>query len=251
MIEALLLLGGAAQAGEVDVATDETAIGIDGSIEASIANTTGNTETLNAGLAGKLNYERLRYTHNLNAAANYVETGAAGGGDRDTTAQNFFVSYQLDIDISDESFAYGRVRYEQDKFSGYDQRVFAGLGYGHHIFETDELNWRVTAGPGLRWVETAQPNSPDAEPGSSMTELSGYAASEFEWDVRENVGVEHDFTVTYTAANTTLETEAGLKTKLTELLSARLSYYVRHETTPALDREPTDTRLRAGIVVDF
>ena len=260
LASALLLLAAAQPIEDVDVAVPDEegqARGeLTGSFEASLANATGNTENLNVGLAGEVNYEHGRYTHNLNAAANYAESGEAGGGTRETTQQNVFVAYELDVAVSDRGFAFGRARYERDEFSGFLQRIFLGGGYGYRVFETDALNWKLTGGPGVRFVEVEDP-VPDPltgevpEGGGWMTDFSVYAASEFEWDVRENVGLEHDATVTYTGPNTTFETELALKTRLTELLSARMSYFVRHETAPPLEREPTDTLLRAGIVVDF
>ena len=254
---AAFLLHGAAP---IDVAVPETDDAgqeeLSGSFEVNLANATGNTENLNVGLAGEIDYERGVATHNLRAAANYAESGQAGGEDRETTQQNLFVAYQLDWEVSDQAFAFGRARYERDEFSGFNQRVFLGGGYGYHVFQDDVLNWKLTGGPGIRFVEVEDP-VPDPltgevpEGGGWMTDFSVYASSEFEWDVRENVGLEHDATVTYTGPNTTFETELALKTRLTELLSARMSYFVRHETAPPLEREPTDTLLRAGIVVDF
>jgi putative salt-induced outer membrane protein len=252
----LALLALAAQPIETDVAVPDEADGLSGSVEATVANATGNTENLNVGLNGELNYEQARLTHNLNAAINYAESGQAGGQERETTQENFFAAYQLDAAVSDRAFAFGRLRYEQDAFSGFKRRVFVGAGYGYRVFESDTRNWKLVGGPGIRWVQIDDP-VPDPlagevpEGGGQLTDFSVYASSEFEWDIRENVGIEHDATVTYTGPNTTFETEAALKTRLTDLLSARLSYFVRHETEPPLEREPTDTLLRAGIVLDF
>ena len=253
----LLLAALLAQPIDTDVATAEEAQeGLRGSFEASLANATGNTENLAVGLSGELDYERGRLTHNLNASANYAESAEAGGGEREATQQNAFVAYELDVATGDRGFAFGRLRYERDEFSGFNQRLFAGLGYGYRFYEGPVRNWKVTGGPGVRVVEVDDP-VPDPltgevpEGGGWMTDFSVYAASEFEWDIRENVGFEHDANVTYTGPNTTFETEVALKTALTEVLAARMSYFVRHETAPPLEREPTDTLLRAGIVVDF
>ena len=243
---------GAATAAMVEgVAQPDADTGTTGSIEASFANATGNTENLTLILKGKVEVDRGAIEHQFDAAARYAESAPCGTDDRVQTQEAFFASYQLDADLSDRLFAFGRARYDYDAFSGFEHRVFSGAGLGYRLAESEVLNWTVSGGPGVRWTRLEEPDPIPEGFEREQTEFSAYASSELAWDVNEAVSFEHDARATYTETSTTLESEAALKSKLTEALSARFSYRVQHETDPPAMREATDTLMTAGIVLGF
>ena len=247
---------GAATAAMVEgVAEPDAATGTTGSVDLSFANATGNTENLTLILGGKLEVDRGPVEHAFQTGARYAESAPRGTDDRQQTQEAVFASYQLDADLSDRLFAFGRVRYDYDAFSGFDHRVFTGAGLGYRFAETEAVNWTVSGGPGVRWTRLAAPDvppdAPDPDFEREQTEFSTYASSDLDWDVTETVSFEQDARVTYTDTSTTLEAEAALKSKLTENLSARFSYRVQHETDPPEGRQPTDTLMTAGLAYGF
>ena len=242
---------GAATAAMVEgVAQPDGDEGTTGSAELSFANATGNTENLTLILKGQLEVDRGAVEHDFNAGARYAESAARGQA-RVQTQEAFFASYQLDADLSDRLFAFARTRYDYDAFSGFEHRVFTGGGLGYRFAETEAVNWTVSGGPGIRWTRLALPDAPAEDFEREQTEFSAYASSDLDWDVTEAVSFQHDARVTYTDTSTTLETEAALRSKLTDSLSARFSYRLQHETSPAEGREATDTLMTAGIVYGF
>ena len=232
------------------VAQPDADTGTTGSLEASFANATGNTENLTLILGAKVEVDEGAHEHAFQAGARYAESAPRGEGDRQRTQEAFFASYQLDADLSDRLFAFARSRYDYDAFSGFEHRVFAGGGLGYRFAESDALNWTVSGGPGVRWTRIEVPED-EGRAGETQAEFSAYAASDLGWDVNEAVSFEHDARVTYTETSTTLESEAALRSKLTERLSARVSYRVQHETMPPEGREATDTLLTAGVTWGF
>ena len=245
MITALLLL--AAEG----VAEPEEAEGLSGHLELSAANATGNAENLTLGGRAEIEYEKGRVGHRFDLAGNYAEAGPPGGaGDRIRTQANWFAAYRLDADISDKTFGYGDLRYEEDEFSGFEQRAAASVGLGRHLFEKDAVNWTVTGGVGVRYAQV-EPDADMMQQRQDGTEAALFASSDLEWDIRENVGLTHEAAVTAQESNTTLVTEAGVKSKLTEVLALRVSYRVVHETDPVAGRQATDTFSRIGLTVDF
>lgn len=227
----------------------------DGSIEFSASSATGNTE--NSVLGARFDARRVigRYTHDIGAGANFAETTKTddmGEKVSETTQNNWYAQYRMELQVSDRTYGYARARYDQDEFSGFENRVFVGGGIGHTAIEREDMTWNLRAGPGVQYTMLEEPEPPvpdDFE--DSVTELAVYAGSEFDWTIRENVNFEHDLDVTWTEENTTIATVAGIKTKLTESLSSRLSYQVKHETDPPEGREDTDTLLRASVVYGF
>lgn len=226
----------------------------DGAIEFSAANATGNAENTTLGIAADGLRVLGRYTHNLKGAVNYAEatvTNSDGETISEKTQDNWFVSYQLDTQLRDRTYAFGRVRYEQDAFSGFDDRTFLGGGVGHHVFQEEGRNWKIEGGPGYQISTIAEPDPVPDEFEDTQEELALYASSEFDILIRDGVSFDHDVYVTWTDPNTTLSTVFGLATKLTENMSSKVSYQVDFETDPPEGREDTDTLLKASLLFGF
>lgn len=235
-------------------APQKGAEGWDGSVELAASNATGNTQ--NSVLGARFEARRIygRYTNDVEAGINYAESTTVDddGDELDSVTQNnWFGEYKLNIHAADRTFYYGRARYEQDEFSGFESRAFLGAGVGHTVVDDDAMKWSVSAGPGVQYTMYEEPDPITADFEDSITELAVYAGSEFDWVIRDNVSFENDTDITWTDANTTAANTASLKTKLTESLSSRLSYMVKHETDPPTGRESTDTQLSASIVYGF
>ncbi|MGV6802517.1 MAG: DUF481 domain-containing protein [bacterium] len=238
-----------------NVYAQDGAEGWDGSIEFSAANATGNAENTTLGLAFSGGRKIGNLTHNLAAAVNYAEatlTDSSGNQVTDKTQDNWFISYQLDKQISDRTYAYGRARYEQDQFSGFDDRTFLGAGLGHHIFQSERKNWKIDGGPGYQIATITPPPAPiPANFEDRQEEFALYAASDFSYLIRDGVDFSHNLNTTWTEANTTFNTTVALTTQLTSALSSKLSYQVDHETDPPAGRKDTDTLLKASLLFGF
>ena len=225
----------------------------DGSLELSASAASGNTD--NTVIGARFDTRRVlgRYTHDIKAGADYTETTNEVDGEdvTETTQNKWFTQYRLEMQMADKTFSYARARYEQDEFSGYDQRAFLGGGIGHSPFDRDEVRWSLLAGPGVQYTQFVEPDSPDPEFKREETEIAAFFGSDLHWLLRENITLEHVADATWTEKNSTLESRVALTSKLTETISTRVSYNVKHETDPAEDREATDTQLKASVVFGF
>ncbi|MEM9233449.1 MAG: DUF481 domain-containing protein [Pseudomonadota bacterium] len=234
--------------------TEKGAENWDGSVEFSASSATGNTENIVLGTRFDARRVLGRYSHDIRAGANYTETTKEqddGSKVTEETQNNWFGQYRLEIQTGDRTFVYGRARYEQDVFSGFDQRAFLGAGFGHDIVDTEAFDWQLIAGPGVQYTEFVVPETPDADFEREKTEVAFFAGSEMDWAIRENVAFEHELDATWTEENSTIDTRASLKTSITDTISTRLTYRVKHETDPAEDREATDTQLKASVSLGF
>lgn len=224
----------------------------DGQIALSASSATGNTENTVLGLAFDARRIHGRYTHDIKAGVDYVETTKRlddGTSETERTSDRWFTQYRGEVHTGDRTFVYGRLRYEEDEFSGFESRVFAGVGVGHTQIEREDMKWSLSAGPGYQYSELTPANDEAAE--ESESEFAFYAGSDYEWMIREGVTVEHEADATWAETNTTLKSVLALKTKLTESIATRLNYRVKHETDPPEDRENTDTLLSVSVVYGF
>ncbi|MEM9422864.1 MAG: DUF481 domain-containing protein [Pseudomonadota bacterium] len=240
-----------ATAADTDGDPAKGADGWDGTIEFSASSASGNTET--SVLGARFEAKRIfgRYTNEFKAGVNYAEATTEGDDGEETNAvtqNNSFVEYKLNAQVRDRTFLYSRLRAEQDEFSGFESRYFVGGGVGHAIFDSEAKTWSVLAGPGAQYTVLEDGDDVDID---EEVELALYAGSELSWLVRENVTLEHDLDVTWTNENTTTASVASIKTKLSDALSSRLSYQVKHETDPPEEREATDTLLSASVIFGF
>ncbi|MEM9810915.1 MAG: DUF481 domain-containing protein [Pseudomonadota bacterium] len=233
---------------------DEASENWDGNIQFNVSSATGNTD--NTVLGGKFNARRTfgRITHDFQAGGNYAEATTQnndGTEDNEVTQNNWFTQYRLEGKLSERTFAFGRLRYEQDEFSGFDERAFVGVGLGHALIKSDRQQLDMLIGPGFQYAKLATPDPMPEEFEEQQTSAALFLGESYTLAVRENVTFEQSFDATFAEDNTTLANILSLKTNLTEKISSRISYQVKHETDPPEGREQTDTLLTASIGYDF
>jgi len=210
----------------------------EGKAIAGVSTASGNSDNTSIGLALDARREAGKLAHNVSA---YLDIADASN---QLTQKRWGLAYQLDYLISDRTYAYGRLAFDEDQFSGFDYRLFAGAGVGHFIYKSDPLTWKIEGGPGYQY-------SPIDDTRETLSSFALYASSETDWLIREGLLFEQDFRVTWTSPTTTLQSITALTTSLTETLGAGIAYEVRHGTNPPFGRENTDTILRANLNYGF
>jgi putative salt-induced outer membrane protein len=207
----------------------------EGSLSAGV--TTGNTDTKDLGAALKLANQFGDWRAKGQLAADYGET------DDTETRNRFLAAAQLDRDLSERFYVFGRASYEQDEFSSFDNRIFAGVGAGYRVLTGERAKWAVEAGPGYRWDELTT--------GAKEESVSARAASMFAYKFNDAVAFTNDTEVLYADVSTQVINTAALTAKLTDAFSARFSYDIRHETEALPGRKETDTATRLSLVYGF
>lgn len=232
---------------------EEAEDGWTGQINAAASLATGNTE--NTVLGG--NFEAARkygaITHAFEGGGNYAEA-TQGSGETQTTSvtQNrWFGQYRIEVETGDKSFVYGRVRYGEDQFSGFDRQAFIGTGVGHSFYENEKGRLTVLVGPGFQYLERARPQTMTEEFERAQGTLALFFGEAFRHEPRENVSIEQSLDATISDRNVEVTSVIALKTKLTDHISSRINYQVIHNTDPPDGREQTDTLLSAAIGYEF
>ena len=209
-----------------------------GKINAGASFASGNSDNLAASVSIDAVRTAGNWSHHITGFYDYAESN-------DLATQNRFGgSYELDYLFNERTYAYGRVSYEDDAFSGFDYRLFTGAGLGYFLFKSEPLTWSVEGGPGYRY-------SPIDLTREVEEEFALYGSTSLDWVIRENVVFEQDVNITWTSPTTTTQSITALTTKLTDSISTGLSFEYRHETEPPLGRENTDTIARANLVYGF
>ncbi len=210
----------------------------DGKIELSALLSSGNSENTAVGVLVDAARTDGDFVHNFDAFFNL------GSSDNVLNQKRWGAAYKLDYNFNDRTYAYGRFSYEEDAFSGFDYRLFTGVGLGHHLYQSEPFTWKVEGGPGFRY-------SPIDDTREVDQQFAAYAASETDWRIREGVLFEQNFAVTYTSITTSLSSVTSLSTQLWGSISTGVSFEYRHETNPPVGRLNTDTIAKAAVSYGF
>ena len=222
-----------------------------GEASLSAGMTTGNTETTEAGLGVDVDRAAGAWTFGLQLSGDYGEEDGVENRNR------YFLGADLDHDFNDTMFAFGRVSYEVDQFTGFDSRSFIGGGVGWHILDDEDHNWTVRGGPGLKIEEVKRLITTDSMgaaliiPARTEESFGAVAQSEYFLAFNDAVSLSNKTGVIYSQETTQLNNTIGLTAAINGHLSARVSYDVRHDTNPPLNFEATDTATRFSLVYKF
>lgn len=207
---------------------------------------TGNTESTDIGVGVKLARELGRWTHAGGVQYDY------GEADEVETKNRFFGEYQLDYQLTDRAYTFGRGSYEVDEFSGYDSRIFLGAGLGYDVIQRDTVTWSLQAAPGFRIDEIRQVLDTDAVtvlvPEETQESFAVNFGSRYSNQLNDAVTLSNDSDVTWSDESTILFNNLALTAQLMSSLSARFGVEVTHDTDPPIGSEETDTTTRAALV---
>ena len=199
--------------------------------------TTGNSETLNVSAAAELEYASGKWDH-------LAQVSAVGAQqDDETTAEAYLAAWKTEYSFSEFNYAFGRVRWQKDKFSGYDQQMSETVGYGRRILHSDRHTLNGEAGVGLR--------QSDLRDGTSEDETILRGSLDYTLKLSENAEFGQDFLVESGAENTFMESVTELKASLIGELALKASYTIRRNTSVPVGSEKTDTFTAISLEYEF
>jgi putative salt-induced outer membrane protein len=206
--------------------------------EAGLAVASGNADTRTAnaklGLARKVD----AWEHSLSLGALYVRN------DGDTTARRWEAGAQTRYDFLPNTFWYGGVRYEKDRFSGFDHQGLVTTGVGRRFIDNDTTKLLGQAGVGYKFFETlGTPNDKDSS-------ITGVASMEFSHKLTDTTSVFDKFGAEIASGNNFLQNEIGVAVKMSDRLALALAYVVRHNTDPPAGFEKTDSLTTVNLVYE-
>ncbi len=210
----------------------------DGKATASGIVASGNSDTAAAGLHIDARREFSYFTHNVSL---YFDYGTSKGV---KSQQRWGAAYKLDYLLGDDTYAYGRVSYDEDEFSGFDYKIFGGLGIGHNFYDTKTFKLKVEGGPGYQY-------SPIDDSREIDNRAAFYASGELHWIIRPGLKFQQNINATWTNPSSTLTSNSAITSALTDTLSTGISFLYRYETNPPAGRVNTDTTFRLNLTYGF
>lgn len=161
-----------------------------------------------------------------------------------TTADRFFAVVKSDYKLAVRHYLFGTGDYEDDRFSGYDYRANAAVGYGYRVVDLPSLAINGEIGPGGRW-------SRETDTGDKTAEATARLAGDLTWRISPTAKLTEEVSAVRGPSNTVYRSLTALTTNINSDLALRVSYLYKHTTDVPIDTEKTDTETAVTLVYSF
>ena len=199
--------------------------------------TSGNTENENIKYKIVLDWVQQNWDYK------FTSDGFRSSQDGISNAQRLYHSASANYTINEVSYAQGRVAYENDKFSGFDNQSDVTFSYGRNVLQNrDNMSLALTAGVGARRSVIE---------GDADTEGLVRFSANYLWNLSESADFIQDFSVDAGSNSSIYRTETGIQTDILENLSLKFTVKVKHQTDVPINREKTDTETAITLVLNF
>lgn len=194
------------------------------------------TETVNANL--DVATEIDRWTHKMGASVLHTVNNDV------TSADRWEARGETNYKLTDRSYLFGTLRYEDDRFTDFSYQATLAGGYGYKFIATDTTKLEGQIGAGYRKAELRLT-------GESQDNPIVRGALNFEHKLTDTTLVYERFLVEAGEDNTYLQNALGVEVKINETFALALDYQVRHNTDVLPGTEETDQVITANLVYGF
>lgn len=219
----------------------------DGKVEVGGFNSAGNTSTTGVTAALALERTWIHWRHRITGRADYQRANGV------TTREQFMVSYEPNVKISDRFYIYGLAQFERDQFQGFDGRYAISGGIGYDVIKGDDVQLSIKAGPAYRFTEFTD--------GRNDQNFAALVALDFDWKLTDRLKLTQDTNAVAEAggaaiaiidsANTSVTLVTGLEASLSKSITTKLSYAVEYDSNPPPGAVKTDTLTRLSLTYGF
>jgi putative salt-induced outer membrane protein len=198
----------------------------------------GNTETetinLNVDIENKVDV----WTHKAGASMLRTVT------DDVTSADRWELRGESQYSLTDRSYLFGALRYEDDAFTDYDYQATLSGGYGYRFIANDTTKLEGQIGIGYREAELQLT-------GEQQDDAILRGAIDYEHKLTATTLVYDRFLVESGSENTFVQNALGVEVKINDSFALGLDYSVRHNTEVLPGTDETDQVLTANLVYGF
>lgn len=206
--------------------------------EAGIVFARGNTEADTVNFKLGMSEEVDRWKHSLDMAALRATSNGVKSADR------FTAGWQSDYKLNERSFTFGGLRYERDRFSGFDYQATASAGVGYKFYDTDKTKLSGQVGAGYRRIK-------DGVTGATSGNVVFVAGLDYSKVLTATTNVVDKFHLESGSDDTLLSNFSGLEVKMSNALALSVGLDVQHNSKPPAPRKKTDTVTTVNLVYAF
>ena len=199
--------------------------------------TSGNSENTSGNAAAEVSYTRDNWKHTVDASAIGAQDSI------DTTAEAYQFGWKSDYSLSEFNYVFGTVRWQKDKFSGYDQQMSEGVGYGRRLITAEAHILNAEIGVGAK--------QSDLRDGTTQDDVILLGGLDYTWRITETAQFGQNIRFESGSDNTYLESVTALKASLYENLALVVAYTVKNNSDVPAGSEKTDTFTAISVEYGF
>ncbi len=195
-----------------------------------------NNETLRAKLA--LKRTKDRWTHGAELEA------VNSSSDDERTAEYYVGRWETEYALDDRWYLVGNLRYEDNRFSGYEYQASGTGGIGYHLIMTERTQLDLEGGFGYR-------RSEEQDTGETLDELVAMGEINYRVTLTDTTSLGWDVLTLAGADNTYVESDTGVRFRINSALALRLSHIIKHNTDVPAGTKNTDRLTGVSLVYSF
>jgi putative salt-induced outer membrane protein len=212
-------------------------LGFTGSVSLRGTATDGNTDNIDVGIGGRFGYFDGLNGNEVTLVYAYAEEESA------RSENSVLFGYDYTREIGASTFVFGKAVYAFDEFSSVERDAFVSVGLGYRIFNTENLQWSVQAGPGYRSAENAD--------GTDIEEVAFSVSSDYMTKFSDTLFLTNDTDVLASDSDTFVTNELGLNVPMTDTLALRTSILTEYRSDPQPGFQNTDNTFGVALVYTF
>jgi putative salt-induced outer membrane protein len=198
----------------------------------------GNTDTSTINAVIDVAKELERWTHKAGGSLLRTVTNDV------TSADRWELRGETNYKLTDRSYLFGTLRYEDDAFTDFSYQATAAGGYGYRFITTETTKFEGQIGAGFRQTELRIT-------GESDEDVIARAALNYEHMLTNTTKIYDRLLVESGSSNTFVQNQLGLEVKMSDTFALGLDYAVRHNTEVLPGTENTDQVLTVNLVYGF
>lgn len=209
-----------------------------GNAELGILVTNGNTKTKNITAKSKVIKNSDRWRHTLKAEIlNSSQNGT-------TNAERYYAYGKSDLKLSDRSYMFGLLTYENDRFSGYNYRIAETLGYGYNLIKRPALTLDLEGGVGARQSKVITTNE-------TQNEAVLHLAGNLGWKISENATFTEELSTDIADKATITKSVTALTNQIVGNLQSKISFTAQNTSQVPAGTTKLDTETAVTLVYSF
>lgn len=189
--------------------------------------TSGNTESSSLNTGFEIGYTAGQWFHRIKGSA------INSSQDEVTIAEAYQGGWKTEYRFTENNYAFGRVDWRKDRFSGYEHQVSETIGYGRRLLDSERHTLNAEIGVGARQQET--------QLGVEEDDPIVRAGFDYTWNLSETSEFRQELAVESGGDNTFIQSVTALAATLIGDLAVVASYTIRNNSEVPVGTEETDT----------
>ena len=216
--------------------------GFTGSVAMRAIAQTGNSESTDVGIGSDLNYVWGPNGVELQLNYAYSDDDDVGGTD-----ESLFYNLEYTRDFTPVTFGFAKVQgsYDGATDAEFETDTFVSFGAGYRVYNTEDLQWSVQAGPGYRFAEFNDIASGDVSEGAFGI------SSDYAHKLTDTVFLTNDTDIIWSESNTKLYNDLALNVSMTDSLALRTSILTEYTSDVTAPAKNTDNTFGVSLVYSF